>query len=68
MESPVPKIDQFFAFHARTCGEDPVLIAGPGIWIGNSHDNTVIHNEVFDTYNTGIEVCMPSQSMDPGDY
>ncbi len=43
-------------------GVGRVLIAGPGIWIGNSHDNSIVNNEVYDTYNTGIEVCMPSQT------
>jgi hypothetical protein len=37
-----------------------LLPAGPGLWIGNAHDNLLTHNEVFDGYNTGIEVCLPT--------
>jgi hypothetical protein len=33
---------------------------GTGIWIGDSHDNVVTRNEVSDSYNGGIGVCVPT--------
>jgi hypothetical protein len=29
---------------------------GTGIWIGNSHHNTITHNEIYDFYNGGIRI------------
>src|SRR5581483_295088 len=29
---------------------------GTGVWIGNSHNNTVTHNEMYDFYNGAIRI------------
>jgi hypothetical protein len=38
---------------------------GTGIWIGNSHNNTVAHNEVYDFYSGAIGVCVPTPATCP---
>jgi len=29
---------------------------GTGVWIGNSHHNTIVHNEIYDFYNGAIRI------------
>jgi len=46
-------------------GGGRVLPASMGIFLGDTHDNTVTHNDVFDFYQTGIEVCVPQPATCP---
>jgi uncharacterized protein (TIGR03437 family) len=38
---------------------------GTGIFIGNSHNNTVTHNDIFDFYSGAIGVCVPTPATCP---
>jgi len=46
-------------------GGGRILPAGVGIFLGNSHNNTVTHNDIFDFYHSGIEVCFPTPANCP---
>ncbi len=39
---------------------------GTAIWIGDSHDNLIAHNDVADGYNGGIGVCLPTNEQCKG--
>ena len=37
-----------------------VIASAPGISQGDAHDNTYTHNDIYDGYHSGIEVCAPA--------
>lgn len=59
-EDSVPH-DNLFQNNLITAG-GRILPAGigTGIWIGNSPNNTITHNEIYDFYGGGIGVCTPT--------
>ena len=46
-------------------GYSRVFPSGVGIIQGSGHDNTYTHNDIYDGYHSGIEVCLPP-SCAPG--
>lgn len=46
-------------------GFSRVFFSGPGIVQGAGHDNTYTHNDIYDGYHSGIEVCL-APSCSPG--
>ena len=40
-------------------GYGRVFPSGVGIIQGSGHDNTYSHNDIYDGYHSGIEVCLP---------
>ena len=46
-------------------GYSRVFPSGVGIVQGSGHDNTYTHNDIYDGYHSGIEVCLPP-SCAPG--
>jgi len=46
-------------------GGGRILPAGVGVFVGNSHNNTITHNDIYDFYHSGIEVCFPTPATCP---
>ena len=46
-------------------GISRVIPSGPGIVQGSGHDNTYTHNDIYDGYHSGVEVCL-APSCSPG--
>lgn len=40
-----------------------VIASAPGISQGDGHDNTYTHNDIYDGYQDGIEVCAPACTL-----
>jgi hypothetical protein len=46
-------------------GYSRVFPSGVGIVQGSGHDNTYSHNDIYDGYHSGIEICLPPSCL-PG--
>ena len=44
-------------------GYGRVIASSPGISQGDGHDNTYTHNDIYDGYQDGIELCAPACAL-----
>jgi hypothetical protein len=59
-------VPQFNTFQNNLIeGFSRVFYSGPAIVQGSGHDNTYTHNDIYDGYHSGIEICL-APSCSPG--